>query len=182
MPLPLAIPVALLLGMSLAWIARGELARSEVPLALARPFLATVGMAILVLAPVLGYFAALHGDWSYLYLVPTSRVPSAVDLLFVLGAALLAPVGFAAAAPLAIAKRGTRLLQIGAVLAAVVLVAAALAARRLGVSASFAQYHGGFGVVPLGKSSLGRGVLVSWLAVAAAYAWTVYALRPPRTR
>lgn len=182
MPLPLAIPVGLLVGISLAWMARAELARSEVPLALARPFLVSLGLGVLVFAPALGYFAALHGDWAYLYLVRSSRVPSAVDLLFVAIGAGMVPVGFAAAAPSAIAKHGTRLMQASAVLVVVLLAAGALTASRLGVSASFAQYHGGFGAIPIGRSPLGRGVLLSWLALVTAYGWTIHTLRPRRSR
>jgi hypothetical protein len=114
MPLPFALPVGLLLGMTLAWVARAELARSEVPLVLARPFLVALGLGVTVFAPVVGYFAALHGDWAYLYLVPWSRVPSAVDLVLVLVAALQVPLGFAIGTPWAIAKRGTRVLQLSA--------------------------------------------------------------------
>ncbi len=177
MPVPFAIPVGLLLGMTLAWVARAELARSELPLVLARPFLVALGFGFVVLAPVVGYFAALHGDWAYLYLVRWSRVPSALDLAFVAGCAMAVPVGFAIATPLAIARRGTRLLQINAAVAAVLIVAGAVFARRLSVSASFAQYHGGFGGVPLGRSPLGRGILLSWTALALAYAWSVHVLR-----
>jgi hypothetical protein len=182
MPLPFALPLGLLLGMTLAWLARAELARSEVPLLLARPFLIALGLGALVYAPVVGYFAAWHGDWAYLYLTPSSRVPSAVDLFLVLVAALQVPLGFAIAAPWAIAKRGTRLLQVMAGVAFVLVVASAIFARRLSVSASFAQYHGGFGGVALGRSPLGRGVLLSWIAVALAYAWSVHALRSSRER
>ena len=182
MPLPLAIPLGLIIGMTLAWVARAELARSEVPLVLARPFLVALGLGTVVFAPVAGYFAALHGDWAYLYLVPWARVPSAVDLLLVVVAALQVPLGFAVATPWAIAKRGTRLLQVNAAIAAVVVVVCAVFARRLSVSASFAQYHGGFGGVPIGRSPLGRGILLSWIALAVAYAWSVHALRSPRQR
>src|SRR4029079_2246141 len=107
MPLPFAFPLGLVLGMTLAWLARAELARSEVPLVLARPFLIALGLGALVFAPVVGYFAAWHGDWAYLYLVRWSRVPSALDLLLVIVAALQVPLGFAIVAPWAIAKRGT---------------------------------------------------------------------------
>lgn len=182
MPLPLAIPVGLLIGMTLAWIARAELARSEVPLVLARPFLVACALGLFVFAPVVGYFAALHGDWAYLYLVRWSRVPSALDLLLVFGAAVQVPLGFAIAAPWAIAKRGTRVLQVTAAVAAVLVIACAVCARRLSVSASFTQYHGGFGAVPIGRSPLGRGVLLSWASLAVAYAWTFHALRPSRQR
>lgn len=177
MPVPLAILVGLLVGMTLAWVARAELARSEVPLALARPFLVALGLGFVVLAPVVGYFAALHGDWAYLYLVRWGRVPSAVDLLLVLVCAATVPLGFAVATPWAIAKRGSRMLQASAAVAAVLVVVSVVFARRLSVSASFAQYHGGFGGVPLGKSPLGRGILLSWAALALAYGWSVHVLR-----
>jgi hypothetical protein len=182
MPLPLAFLVGLLIGMTLAWVARAELARSEVPLVLARPFLVALGLAAIVFAPVVGYFVALHGDWTYLYLVRWSRVPSAVDLLLVVLAAAQVPIGFAVATPWAIAKRGTRLLQVSAAIAGVLVVLGAVCLGRLSVSASFAQYHGGFGGTPIGLSPLGRGTLLSWVALAIAYAWSVHALRSPRVR
>jgi hypothetical protein len=180
MPLPFAIPVGLLLGMTLAWVARAELARSEVALLLARPFLVAVAFGAIVFAPVVGYFAALHGDWSYLYLVSWSRVPSAVDLFLVIVAAAALPLGFAIAAPWAIAKRGPRVLKVTAGVGGALVVACAVFARRLAVSASFAQFHGGFGGVAIGRSPLGRGILLSWVALALAYAWSLHALRSPR--
>lgn len=182
MPLPLAIPVGLLLGMTLAWVSRVELSRSEVPLVLARPFLVAVGLGVVVFAPVVGYFAGLHGDWAYLYLVRATRIPSAVDLFLVVLAGAQVPLGFAVAAPLAIARKGARLTRVGAGISAVLMIACAICARRLAVSASFSQFHGGFGAVPLGRSPLGRGVLLSWSALAIAYAWSVHALRGPRDR
>ena len=182
MPLPLALPVGLLLGMTLAWLARAELARSEVPLLLARPFLIALGLGALAYAPAVGYFAAWHGDWSYLYLVSASRVPSAVDLFLVLLAALQIPLGFAIAAPWAIARRGSRLFQVLGGSGALVALAGGIFARRLAVSATFAQYHGDFGGLPLGRSPLGRGILLSWIAVGLAYAWSARALRSSRER
>src|SRR4051794_37035262 len=141
MPVPFALPLGLLLGMTLAWLARAELARSEVPLLLARPFLIAAGLGALVVGPVVGYFAAWHGDWAYLYLAPSSRVPSAVDLGLVLLAAIQVPFGFALATPWSIARRGTRLFQVMAAVVFLLVVAAAIFARRLSVSASFTQYH-----------------------------------------
>ena len=182
MPLPLAIPVGLLLGMTLAWLARAELARSEVPLLLARPFLIALGLGALVYAPAVGYFTAWHGDWTYLYLVSASRVPSAIDLFLVLLAAAQVPLGFAIATPWAIARRGSRLFQVLGVIAALVAIAGVMFARRLSVSATFAQYHGNFGGLPLGRSPLGRGILLSWIAVGLAYAWSAHALRASRER
>lgn len=173
MPLPFALPVGLLLGLGLAWIGRTELSRSEVPLLLARPFLLATSLGLVVFAPILGYFVALHGDWAYLYLVRAARIPSAVDLVLVALGGLSVPAGFALAAEWAMAKRGTLLLRIGGAAAFLLVVLGALCFRRMGSSATFAQYHGGFGVTPLGQSPLGRGILLSWVALLAGFGWTV---------
>lgn len=181
MPLPLAFPIGLLLGMTLSWMARIELARSEVPLVLTRPFLVTTALGAIVYAPVVAYFAARHGDWAYLYFVRSSLVPSAVDLTLVFLAAATLPIGFSIAAPWAIAKRGPLLLKVAAGIGAVVLIVSVLTARRLSASASYAQYHGSFGVVPLGQTTLGRGVLLSWLSLLAGFGWSLRVLRAPRS-
>ena len=180
MPLPLAVPFALLVGLSLAWMSRIELARSEVPLILTRPFLVALGFGAIVFGPVLGYSVALHGDWAYLYLVRFGRVPSAVDLGLVIVAAACVPAGFALGAPWALARRGAPFLRVGAGIALVLVVAVVLSVKRLAVSASYAQYHEHFGGMPIGQTPLGRGVLLSWLALGAGFGWALRALRAPR--
>jgi len=100
----------------------------------------------------------------------------------VLLAALQIPLGFAIAAPWAIARRGLRLFQVLGAIGALIVVAGGIFARRLAVSATFAQYHGNFGGLPLGRSPLGRGILLSWIAVGLAYAWSARALRASRER
>lgn len=180
MPAPFALLLGFLVGMTLAWLARLELSRSEVPLLLARPFLIAVGWAAVLFGPVVGYFAARHGDWNYLYLVRWSRVPSAVDLALVMLAVALVPIGFAVATPWAVAKQSTRYAVACAVVAAVMLVAVAVFARRLGTSGTFTQYHGGFGTLPIGRSPLGRAVLLSWAVLLAGYGWAVHVLRAKR--
>jgi hypothetical protein len=168
--------------MTLAWLGRAELARSEVALVLTRPFLIAVGLGSLVFGPAVGYFAAWHGDWAYLYLVRASRVPSAVDLLLVTCAAAQVPLGFALAAPWAVARRRTHLFQVVASIGGGLVIGCGIFARRLSVSASFAQYHAGFGSLPLERSPLGRGILLSWIAMALAFAWSLHALRSSRER
>jgi hypothetical protein len=49
-------------------------------------------------------------------------------------------------------------------------------ARRLGVSGTYAQYHGEFGTQPIGASVLGKGVLLMTAVLALGLAWTVRAL------
>jgi hypothetical protein len=176
-PLPLALPVAWLIGLSLAWAARAELSRSEVPLVLARPFLVATAFGAIVLGPVVGYFVALHGDWAYLYVVRWSRVPSAIDLLFVAVAATQVPLAFAVAAPWAMAKRGPLLVRVSAAVFFVLVALCVVFFPRLASSATYAQFHGGFGTAAIGKSSLGRGVLSSWVALLAGWGWAVHVLR-----
>ena len=50
------------------------------------------------------------------------------------------------------------------------------AARRLGVSGTYAQFHGDFGTEPIGASVLGKGVVLMGFVLALAIAWTVRAL------
>lgn len=181
MPLPLALPIGLLMGLSLAWLARVELAHSEIPLVLTRPFLVSLGLGVLVYAPVVAYFVVMHGDWAYLYLVRFTRVPSALDLTFVALAAAQVPLGLSIASRWAVARRGQVLLTFGVILGVIVLVTCIATSPRLAVSASFAQYHAGFGVMPLAKTPLGRGVLLSWAALIAAFAWSAHVLKATRS-
>jgi hypothetical protein len=179
MPLPLAPLIGWLVGIGLAWAARDE--RVEAPGDGARGWpravVVSTALAGFVYAPVIGYFAAFHGDWAYLYLVPWRSVPSALDLLFILGAAATVPLGAAVSRAPARAGRWATLVRLGAGPGIAALVVAGVFARRLAVSASYAQFHGAFGVEPIASSTLGRGVLLAAIALAMAIAWAARALR-----
>jgi hypothetical protein len=180
MPLPLGLLLGWVIGLGFAWAAREE--RTDEPasaghLLFSRPFSVAAAFASLVYAPILGYFAAFHGDWSYLYLVPWHRVPSAVDLILVLAATATVPAGFAVGYGPSRAGRRSLVMRLGSGPAAVALVLGAVCARRLAVSASYAQYHGAFGTEPITQAALGRGVLLSAIALGAGIAWSVRALR-----
>jgi hypothetical protein len=79
--------------------------------------------------------------------------------------------------------RPARKQRVGPVLAAVVapagiaVAAATLAVRRLAVSATYTQFRGDFGTVPIGSSVLGKGVLTVGILLTVAVAWTVWSLR-----
>jgi hypothetical protein len=137
----------------------------------------TIALAALVYAPIVGYFVALHGDWSYLYVVRWHSIPSAVDLVLVVLASATIPIAAAVARPYARAARLNVLLRLGAGPAVVALGLAGASARRLATSATYAQYHGAFGVEPLTSSTLGRGVLLAAVALALAIGWTARASR-----
>ncbi len=176
MPIAFAPLLGVALGAVLAWVAAPELARIDGPIVASRPFAVVTAFAAIVWLPAVGYFVAFHGDWSYLYLVPWQRVPSAIDLGLVLLAAAAVVGGFwAAVAP--VRKRRSGALA-AMVVAPGALAAAGLtvAAHRLAVSGTYAQFHGDFGTEPIGASALGRGVLLMAIVLVLGVAWTVRAL------
>ena len=171
-PILLAVLAGFFLGVAFAWMARVELGRGDAPVIATRPFNVVLGFAGLVYAPVVGYFVVFHGDWTYGYLFPWRHVPSAVDLALVLLAGAAVLVGMGASAHAARARR----LQVVAWLSAVPVVLAVVAlvwgAKRLAVSATYAQFHGGFGVLPITSSALGRGILLMAAVLAVGVTWT----------
>jgi hypothetical protein len=176
-PLPFAPLVGIALGVALAWVARGALAREEGPLVASRAFLHVALFAMLVFTPIVGYFTAFHADWAYVYLVPPRAIPSAVDLALVLLAGATVPVGFAVSARAARAQRLGTVALIGGVPATILAVLLIVWQRRLATSATYAQFHGDFGTQAITQATLGRGIL--WMAFVAALgiAWCGWNIR-----
>jgi hypothetical protein len=163
-----------MVGAAFAWAASSELARSEALTLYARP-LAVVGAFVgLVWLPALTYFVAFHGDWSYLYFVPWRRVPSAIDVGLLVLASATVPAGFwLGAAMLRKRRLGYGLVGLAAP-ALLGLGTVPLVARRLGVSATYAQFHGDFGTESLSSSLLGKGVLCMDTFIVLGIGWTVW--------
>jgi hypothetical protein len=91
------------------------------------------------------------------------------------GASVVA--GFAAAAPLA---RSSKLGPLGALFATPIVLLVLLVLglqKRLGTSASYAQFHGGFGTEPITRTDLGRGLLWMLAVLVLGIAWSVRLLR-----
>lgn len=176
MPIVLAVLAGFFFGVAFAWIARAELGRVDAPIVATRPFYVVLGFALLVYGPVLGYFVAFHGDWTYGYAVPWRSVPSAVDLALVLLAGSSVLLGMAASAHAARARRLGVVAWLGLVPAVAFAVVLALGVSRLAVSATYAQYKGGFGVLPIASSSLGRSILGMALVLVLGLGWTVRGL------
>lgn len=182
MPIPFAPLVGLALGAALAWIAGPELARDEGPLSRGltsrrlAPSVVVAALAVLVWLPVVGYFALFHRDWAYLYLVPSRRVPIVVDIALALLACGAVVVGFRVAVPTVRRRRLGRVLALVVVPGALSAASFAVAARRLAVSGSFAQFHGDFGTEPIAASTLGKGVLFMGAVLALGVVWTARAL------
>jgi hypothetical protein len=176
MPIPFAPLFGLALGALLAWLAGPELARVDGPVVASRPFAVVAAFAGLVWLPAVGYFVAFHGDWSYLYVLPWQRVPSAIDLGLVLLAGAAVVGGFWLAARPVKKRRSGPVVAMVVAPATMAVVGLTLAARRLAVSGSYAQFHGEFGTEPIGASALGKGVVLMGVVIAMAIAWTVRAL------
>jgi hypothetical protein len=176
MPIPLAPLLGFVLGVVLAWAAAPELGRDDGPLVASRPFVVTAAFAALVQTPLVGYFVAFHGDWSYLYVVAWRSVPSAIDLALVLLGGGSVVLGFLAAVPLLKKRKTGALASLIAGPGAVALAILALAWRRLALSATYAQFRGDFGGESLTESALGRGVLFMGLVLAVGVAWCLRAM------
>ena len=174
MPLLFAPFVGFLVGLGLAWAARADIGNDDGPLFASRPFAVAGGLACFVYAPLVAYFAAFHGDWAYLYLVDWRRVPSAVDLALVLVAGASVPLGTIVALPAARARRLGSLVRIGAAPAVVVCGLFAWGARRLVVSATYAQFHGDFGTQSIASSALGRGILWMGIVGVLGIGWSIW--------
>ena len=170
MPVPFAPLFAFVAGVAFAWLGRRELVQRDGVLAGSRLLAAAALYGALAVFPTAAYFAAFHGDWAYLYVVPSRRVPSAVDLGLALLAGACVPLGAALAAPFARAHQVAVVRILAFVPLAALFGGLAVFARRLAVSATFSQYHGRFGVEPILTSVLGRGVPIAAVLLAAAAA------------
>ncbi|MCC6898897.1 MAG: hypothetical protein IT377_07970 [Polyangiaceae bacterium] len=175
MPTPAAPFLGFLLGSLFAWVAADELSRSAT--LQARTLIVVASFGLLVSAPIAGYFLAFAPDWSYGYLVDSQRLPGAIDTAWVLVDAASVPLGFARAARHVRTKRTGPMMRLMAVpaLAAGGLVLAAL--PRLGVHATYSQFHGDFGTRPVAGSPLGYALLAMTLVLLAGVGITVAWLR-----
>jgi hypothetical protein len=175
-PIPFAPLVGIALGALLAWVAGPVLLQGDGPVTLSRPFVLVATFAALLWLPIVGYFVAFHGDWSYLYLVPWQRVPSAIDLGLVLLSAAAVPGGFCLAARPVRRQHLAPVALLVVVPGVLVVAGLAFAVQRIAVSGSYAQFHGEFGTEPIGASTLGKGVLLMATMLALGVAWTVRSL------
>jgi hypothetical protein len=176
MPIPFAPLLGFALGGILAWVAGPELVRDDGPIVASRPFAVVTAFAALVWLPVVGYFVAFHGDWSYVYAVAWQRVPSAIDLGLVLVASGAVVGGFCLAVGPVRKRRTGPIAAIVVAPGALAIAGLTAAAHRLAVSGTYAQFHGDFGTAPIGSSPLGKGVLFMGIVLCLGVAWTVRAL------
>jgi hypothetical protein len=178
MPAPLAPLIGFVLGVVFAWWGADELARSQNGSAVfSRSIVVVILFAALVFTPISGYFLAFETDWSFAYWADSRQIPSALQLTLVLLNMASVPLGFIAAASPARKRRLGTLLALGLPPILIVLAFLLRAAGRLSVHASYAQFHGDFGIRPIAGSSLGHALLWMDTMLALGIVWTNRELR-----
>lgn len=178
-PLPLAPIVAALLGVIFALVGRDEVRRTTSAPSATRAFLVVTIVAFALLSPAVGYFLAFYPDWGWAYLVPGSRVPSAVDLIACLLAVSFAPLTFVWTAS-ALRRHAVRELVRGAgALVVVLAIATALLGPRLTVAGTYAQYREGYDLQTAAGTSLGVSILWIDACVLAGVLWAASRLSSP---
>lgn len=163
--------------MLLAWAGIGELSRPDgIGFGTQSLQLAAL-LGFLLCAPIAAYFLAYHPDWMLAYLVDVSRLPGIVTSALVLACAAAPPAGVLVAAKLASRQRTARLLELAVLTSAVALLTLLPGAQRLGVQATYAQFHGDFGVLPIAGSRLGLALVWMLTLLAVGVIWTAVTLR-----
>ncbi|MBI5513266.1 MAG: hypothetical protein HY909_05825 [Deltaproteobacteria bacterium] len=143
------------LGLGASWCSQQELRASPRAVPWTRGFLALAAHEALVGMPTLAWLLFRHPDWMVGYTFDAARLPSALGLVVAALAAPCALGSYALGAWLLRSQRprGVVFAGGGALALAVALLAAAWS--RVGVVGSTVQFRGGFGIEPLGASSLG---------------------------
>jgi len=173
---PIAPLVGLVLGLLFAWASRAPGARST-PSPSSRALLVVMAFSLLVFAPICSYFLAFSPDWSYAYLVNSERLPGTVDLGLTLVDASSVPVGFLIGAEQLRRRPSANLSRLAFLPVLLTLLFVMVSVRRLGVDASYAQFHGDFGTRPLAGSPLGYSLLWMLSVLGGAAAWTTHCLK-----
>lgn len=177
MPLLIALPFGLCLGVAFAWLARRELRRVTNELGSQGLAIAAL-FSLFVLSPVCAYFLAFEPDWCLAYLVDTSQASPALTPALLLLSLVTVPAGFLLGRTLL--ERGgdeTTLLRALSAGAVVTLGSVMLGLRRFAVQGSYAQFHGDFGTQPLAGSSLGYAILLLGFWLTAGLGFAVWNLR-----
>ena len=178
---PISPLIGLLLGLLFAWASSPPQPGARAGLS-SRALLLVILFSLLVFAPICSYFLAFAPDWSYAYLLDSEQLPSTVDLALVLINAASIPGGYLLGSQLLRTRPASRITRLAFVPALLSLFFVAVTIRRLGVDASYAQYHGDFGTRPLAGSPLGYSVLWMLVVLSGATAWTAHYLKQMASR
>ena len=176
MPIPLTLWIGLLLGLTFARISHAVLSQASGS-ALATPAFSVVGaFSLLVFAPIAGISDALAPDWALAYLVDSQRLPAALETFCVVAAALSVPLGFVWGAAASARRRWNILTRRIALVSIALVTTGAALSPRLGIQATYAQYHGDFGTRPVSGTDLGYALLWMFTILGLSTTWTIISL------
>jgi hypothetical protein len=173
MPVLIALPFGLCLGVTFSWLARRELRRVTTGDLGSRGLAIATLFGLFVFAPIGAYFLAFEPDWCLAYLVDTARSSAALAPSLLLLELASVPGGFLLGRLLLErASDEASLVRVLSAAAVLTLGAIMLGLRRFAVQGTYAQFHGDFGTQPLAGSSLGYAVLLLgfWLTVGLGFA------------
>jgi hypothetical protein len=172
-PVLIAVVVHLAVGLAFALAARDRV-RADGPSSSPSLFLVLMHAGG-VIAPIALYFYAAHPAWTWLYLVDPGGVPGLALLPLVVGHAGIVVAAYYGGALLLRAERRREVVWTIAGLGALAVLLAALLRGRLGVSTSYAGFHGGRGR-ELMEVELGWALLVALLATGGSIAYVIFEL------
>lgn len=178
MPAPIAPLVGLLIGVAFHWSSSRQLTRAARGTAIeSRAYLLVLAYSLLLFAPYNAYFLAFAPDWAFVYLFDTAESRAALVLASLLLDCASVLGGFALGRRFLRDKAPGSLASLLVPAGACLLLFLVGASRRLGAAATYAQYHGDFGVKPLGGSPLGYAVLWLGAVLLGGTLWTAHQLR-----
>ena len=177
MPVFVALPFGLSLGVAFAWAARRELRRVTNRGFGSRALGVATLFGLLVFAPVGSYFLAFEPDWCLAYLLDTSRASAALVPALTLLELVTVPAGLLLGSWLLERSDETGLLRVLAGGAVLTLGSIMLGLRRFAVQGSYAQFHGDFGTERLAGGSLGYAILLLGFWLTAGLTFALWNLR-----
>jgi len=164
------------MGLAFARVVKGLLLRATAAPYASPAFAVVTAYGLLVLGPLAGVSAAIAPDWTLSYLVDSQRSPVMLETLCVVTAAMSAPSGFLWGAALTIRRRQNILSQHVAGGTVVALLLCIVLWKRIIIQATYAQFHGDFGLQTLEGTELGYVILWMLLVLGLASTWTLYSL------
>lgn len=178
MPAPLAPLVGLLLGVAFHFFGSRGLARAARGTTIeTRAHLLVLAYALLLYGPFNAYFLAFATDWCFVYLFDTTANRAALALLSLFLDCGSVVLGFWLGRRFMKDKNPSTLLALLVPACGLLVLFLVGSLRRLGVEATYAQYHGDFGVRPIGSSSLGYALIWLGAVLLGGTLWTLIQLR-----
>lgn len=171
MPAPLGPLIGLALGIILAWLADSN-SEADTRLGRPRPEPLIALFAAIIYAPACGYFIVFAGDWSLAYLLDSRTVPSAIELIVIIGDGASVFSGFV------MGRRFTKRRAFRAIAAltsaplAIAILFLIVFSSRLRVDGTFHQVRSDFGTQSVAGGPLGYALIWVNAILVAGFAFT----------